>query len=57
MKRRRRFTSFLRKGGGIIISVVGITLIVKTLPYYLWSLLLGLFLIWIGWWIYALNSG
>lgn len=55
MKRHRR-CAFLQKSGGIIIAVFGIALIVKTLPFYLFTLLLGLMLIWLGWRLYAVNG-
>ncbi|MEW5921145.1 MAG: hypothetical protein AB1796_09445 [Bacillota bacterium] len=52
---RRQRMSFFQKSGGVIIAVAGLILIVKTLPLYLWPLLLGLLLIWLGWRLYAVN--
>lgn len=43
---------FLRKSGGIILGVAGAILVIKMLPLYLWPLLLGALLIWVGWQLY-----
>ena len=40
--RKRRLSMFIQKRSGIVIAVTGITLIVNTLPFYLWPLLLML---------------
>ncbi|HHT45836.1 MAG TPA: hypothetical protein GX004_00895 [Firmicutes bacterium] len=54
--RKRRLSMFIQKCSGIVIAVTGITLIVNTLPFYLWPLLLGCFLVWMGWHLYAVKS-
>ena len=48
----RRMSMFLRKSGGIILGVAGAILVIKMLPLYLWPLLLGALLIWVGWQLY-----
>ena len=48
----RRLNLFLRKSGGILLTVGGIFLVVKTLPLYLWPLALGALFIWLGWQLY-----
>jgi len=50
--RRRRWGSFLKKSSGVVIAVIGITLFVKTLPVFFWTMLAGLLLIWLGWQMY-----
>ncbi|MGI6318932.1 MAG: hypothetical protein GX263_05050 [Firmicutes bacterium] len=54
--RRRRLSLFLIKCSGVLIAVIGITLIVNTLPLFLWPFLLGCFLIWMGWRLYMAKN-
>jgi hypothetical protein len=48
----RRLQMLLRRSGGVILGVVGIALVVRVLPLYLWPLVLGVALIWAGWQLY-----
>ena len=50
---RRKTGIILRRCGGILIALGGISLVIKSLPVYLWTLLLGIVFIWIGWQLYA----
>lgn len=54
--RRRRLITFLQKIGGVVLAAAGIALVINTLPLFLWPLLLGIFLIWMGWQFYALSG-
>jgi len=54
--RRHRRLAALKKALGVGMAVAGIALIVKTLPVFLWPLLLGLVLVWLGWTLYAVNN-
>ncbi len=49
----RKIRMTLRRSGGVLIALGGISLIVKTLPLYLWPLLLGIVFIWLGWHLYT----
>jgi len=51
----RRLEITLRKFAGFVFALGGTVLIVSTLPMYLWPLLLGLLLIWIGWQLFVGN--
>ena len=52
----RRLGSTIRRSGGIMLAVGGAVLIVRTVPMYLWPLLLGVLLIWIGWQMYIFDG-
>lgn len=52
----RRMGSTIRRSGGIMLAVGGAVLIVRTVPMYLWPLLLGVLLIWIGWQMYIFDG-
>ena len=49
----RRLEITIRKTGGFVFALLGTILIVRTLPVYLWPLLLGLLLIWFGWQLFV----
>ncbi len=51
----RKMGNTARRGGGIMLAVGGTVLIVRTVPMYLWPLLLGILLIWIGWQLYVFD--
>lgn len=51
----RRLNAVLKRSSGVLIALGGIFLIVKTVPLYLWPLLLGIIFIWLGWQLYIHN--
>jgi hypothetical protein len=44
--------TIIKKIIGLLLAVGGIALIFKTLPFYIWPFILGVFLIILGWQIY-----
>jgi membrane-bound ClpP family serine protease len=46
---------FIRKGAGLLLAVVGIALIVETMPTYLWLGLMGIALVWWGWMLFGVD--
>lgn len=52
----RRFYTYARRFGGVLLAVGGLTLVVKTLPFYFWPFLLGVILIWTGWQLYVYDQ-
>ncbi len=51
----RRMQVFVRKCGGVILTVGGLALLVKVLPLYLWPVALGIIFIWAGWQLYIVD--
>lgn len=45
----------LRKVFGVVLAVAGFTIVVDSLPGYIWILLLGFALVWAGWSVFRLE--
>ncbi|NLZ38146.1 MAG: hypothetical protein GX893_00875 [Firmicutes bacterium] len=50
--RTLRPSALVRKVTGLVFAVAGITIVINTLPKYLWLLVVGFGLIWVGWIIF-----
>lgn len=58
MRRRWRLhglQSAVRKGAGLLLAVVGIAIIVETMPTYLLLGVIGVALIWGGWMLFGVD--
>lgn len=55
MLRWRRMKGLVRKLTGLLLAAAGIGIIYETLPAYLWLILGGGFLIWLGWSLFQLD--
>lgn len=56
MLRWKRLTKGVtRKILGLFLAASGISLVVKILPGYIWFMVIGLLLIWLGWNLYQMD--
>ncbi|NLZ92793.1 MAG: hypothetical protein GX922_02055 [Firmicutes bacterium] len=50
-----RASALVRKITGLALAVTGIAVVINTLPKYLWLLIVGFGLIWVGWILFRME--